>query len=847
MVHSNQLKQKKWSGSMKKILYFTAFAAVLFSCQREVEPIEKNNPEETVSSDARVFTATFEEAETKAGFTYDSSAKTYSHFWETTDQIAVFPMDNVYDRYRCANIENGTFVLDIEAAGTASITYPYNYAVYPYDALWNIDTDDYPTIIDADGKIVVDTYSSARLTEPYGYGNVMVARADGNQLSFKNLVGWIKISIQGDLAIKSLSLWDEEDYHNFIGPVYVEFDSSGEPVITPGSVGLSPCYEIDFINAGLDPVRLSMDRPTDFYFPSLPGTFEHGFTVHVRTTTQGTIDFTTTKSITVERNKVIPMAVKTITGPSATLKEGNLFNAAIKNLAANTTGLYQSAYNSNVKRIVLDTESNVNTGTVVSTAGSEKPVYANFDSGTVILSSEASTIYANADCHNMFYRFQGLENTPAIGLNTSNVTDMSSMFADCTALTSIDLSAYNTSNVTNMGNMFSNSGLTSIDLTGFNTSKVTNMSGMFDRCGGLTSLDVSGLDTGEVTDMNSMFYNCGNLTSLTLTGLNTAKVTNMNSMFLGCSNLSSLDFSSFNTSEVTDMASMFYLCSGLTGLDLSGFNTAKVTNMSYMFYYCYNLASLTLGSSFVTPEVTTMSHMFYNCNKLTSLVLSGFDFTKVTTTEQMFYDCLRLSGTLDLSSKSAPVLANMSSMFQNCSSLTLIKLPQTTTVLTKVTGLFLNCSSLTGIGTTNFNGRPTSVEKMFKGCSSLTALTLYPGFNTTDSNSYVSIFSGCTKLKTVDFQGLVIKGSGSPGLGGGTEFYAKFNNAFAGVSGCKVHSLGYVSTLLNTAPYNAFGTSYSTYNEGTKPTFAETTSHGGAAPSGYVYFCTQHSDYLNAL
>lgn len=38
------------------------------------------------------------------------------------------------------------------------------------------------------------------------------------------------------------------------------------------------------------------------------------------------------------------------------------------------------------------------------------------------------------------------------------------------------------------------------------------------------------------------------------------------------------------------------------------------------------------------------------------------------------------------------------------------------------------------------------------------------------------------------------------------------NNAFAGVSGCMVHSLGYVSTLLNTAPYSAFGTSNSTYD-----------------------------------
>lgn len=804
---------------MKKILCFAAFAAVLFSCQREVEPIEKNN-EETVSSEARVFTATFEEAETKAGFTYDSSAKTYSHFWETTDQIAVFPMDNVYDRYRCSNIENGTFVLDIEAAGTASITYPYNYAVYPYDALWNIDTDDYPTIIDADGKIVVDTYSSARLTEPYGYGNVMVARTDDNQLSFKNLVGWIKIRIQGDLAIKSLSLWDN-DYRKFIGPVYVEFDSSGEPVITPGPYGMAEYYNIDFNAAGLDPVRLSMDKPTDFYFPALPGTFEHGFTVYVYTTTQGEIDFQTTKSITIERNKVTPMAVKTITGPSATLKPGSQFNQAIKTLVNGSTS-YSYTNNSSIKSIVLDTGSTVNTGTEVQATGSEKPVYANFDSGTGVLtlSSEATTIYANADASNMFYRFLGLTSTPAVGLNTSNVTNMSYMFADCTALTSIDLSAYNTSNVTNMGYMFSNSGLTSIDLTGFNTSKVTNMSGMFDRCGGLTSLDVSGLDTGEVTDMSSMFYNCGNLTSLTLTGLNTAKVTNM--------------------------GQMFYFCSALKNLDVSGFVTSSVTNMSQMFYYCRLLQSLDV-SGFNTSEVTSMNGMFYFCQTLKSLNVHGFDLTKVTTTEQMFYNCYNLTDPIQFIYTTAPVLANMKEMFLGCSGVARIDLPGTTSALTNVKGLFQGCSTLSDIrNTSNFKGRPTDISYMFKGCSSLVGITLETGFNTTDCNTYVSLFSGCTSLHNVYFYGLVVKGSGSPGLGGGEDFYAKFNNAFAGC-GCRVHCVGYSSELGNTNPYNAFGTAHSSYTEGARPTFHDSASHSTAYQAGHVYFCTAHSDKIDEL
>ena len=62
------------------------------------------------------------------------------------------------------------------------------------------------------------------------------------------------------------------------------------------------------------------------------------------------------------------------------------------------------------------------------------------------------------------------------GSNTSNVTDMNSMFKYCRGLTSLDLRNLNTSNVTNMNSMFQFcSGLTSLDVSNFNTSNVTNM------------------------------------------------------------------------------------------------------------------------------------------------------------------------------------------------------------------------------------------------------------------------------------------------------------------------------------------------------------------------------------
>ena len=201
-------------------------------------------------------------------------------------------------------------------------------------------------------------------------------------------------------------------------------------------------------------------------------------------------------------------------------------------------------------------------------------------------------------------------------LNTSNVTNMESMFDGCQELTSLDLSNFNTSNVTNMNNMFYNcTNLTTLNISNFDTSNVTNMREMFVACKKLTTLDLSSFDTSNVNEMRFMFLGCTPLSTLDLSNFDTSNVTDMMGMFGDCSNLTSINLSSFNTSNVANMREMFGGCSNLTSLDLSNFNTSNVTNMIRMFYGCSNLTSLDL-SSFDTSSVAYMFGMFGNCSKL---------------------------------------------------------------------------------------------------------------------------------------------------------------------------------------------------------------------------------------
>ena len=257
-----------------------------------------------------------------------------------------------------------------------------------------------------------------------------------------------------------------------------------------------------------------------------------------------------------------------------------------------------------------------------------------------------------ADCTTLtstawwFFGFENLSRiTGIINLKTDKVTDMNSMFRDCSSLTSLDVTGFKTDNVTNMSSMFWGcSSLTSLDVTGFKTDNVTYMGGMFSGCSGLTSLDVTGFKTDKVTSMAVMFDGCRSLTSLDVTGFKTDNVTDMGHMFRDCSGLTSLDVTGFKTDNVTVMCWMFYNCFGLTSLDVTGFKTDNVTLMSWMFSGCSGLTSLDV-TGFKTDNVTDMRAMFEGCSGLKTIYAGeGWSTAKVTAGEDMFAGCTSLVG-----------------------------------------------------------------------------------------------------------------------------------------------------------------------------------------------------------
>ena len=358
-------------------------------------------------------------------------------------------------------------------------------------------------------------------------------------------------------------------------------------------------------------------------------------------------------------------------------------------------------------------------------------------------------------------------------LNTEQVTNMSYMFSDCSALTSLDLSNFNTAKVRDMSYMFYRcSALFSLDLSNFNTAIVTNMSYMFNGCSALSSLDLSNFNTAIVTNMSYMFFNCANLSSLDLSNFNTAIVSDMSLMFGSCSTLSSLDLSNFYTKEVRDMSYMFSRCSALTTIYASDkFVTSKVQSGISMFSACKNLKGTILNY-----KDSKTDHTYANCgtNGYFTPVFEYAEFNEGTGTLTFRRGLSKPKGAYALNLEASESgwwsthryeikkvvfeasFANARPTscyywFCNCSELTDIEGIENlnTENVTNMRGMFFNCPNLSSLDLTNFStGNVTDMNSMFGYCQ-LSSLDL-TSFNTANVTNMYHMFFGCSALKSLD-------------------------------------------------------------------------------------------------
>lgn len=303
--------------------------------------------------------------------------------------------------------------------------------------------------------------------------------------------------------------------------------------------------------------------------------------------------------------------------------------------------------------------------------------------------------------------FRGCENLRSITgmecLSTSLVTDMRYMFAECRALTEINLFAFNTATVTDMSYMFYNcSALTTIRVTKdtFDTGAVTNSANMFTGAvklvgGQGTVYDAAHVDKAyarndaghaapgyfsepESVHLTALLYGDGELVfqsdATPAAGRTVVKTYAADSYGHGddpdscawrdeAAQIKTVTFATRIQPE--SVAQWFQDCYNLTAVqNLENLDTSRVQDMSAAFARCISLTALDL-SALDTSAATDMSGMFKHCFNLTRVDLSSFDTAKVANVKDMFHGCEKLQ-TIYASEKFVADNAVSNHMFTDC-------------------------------------------------------------------------------------------------------------------------------------------------------------------------------------
>ena len=385
--------------------------------------------------------------------------------------------------------------------------------------------------------------------------------------------------------------------------------------------------------------------------------------------------------------------------------------------------------------------------------------YAWVENGNLVWWTNAANVYMPADCSSMcagsgvnvsqldFAGFNFANTTNARSMfegssvtavsnisNANNLSDVSSMFANCASLTNVDVDGL-AGNITALNKMFY--GCTSLAdngmafQAGFDTSGISDFTYMFANSG--AAADISAFTISDSANLESMFEGCkGSTVTLPSSGV---KPGNLKNTFKG-SGFNTLDFTGWDMTKVITLEGTFKDASSLTGITVDSWDLATCTNMDETFMNCKSLsnsssAPFDAGKIITSKNLTTLKRTFAGCYSLSEINLDRFYTSNVTDMTEMFAmntDSSKHSVLKDIkfgATYDTARVGSMNKMFYECESL----------------------ETLEGIDkfkTFNVN----DMEYMFAGDSSLTELDL-SSFETNKVNKYDHMFEDTTSLATI--------------------------------------------------------------------------------------------------
>ena len=248
--------------------------------------------------------------------------------------------------------------------------------------------------------------------------------------------------------------------------------------------------------------------------------------------------------------------------------------------------------------------------------------------------------------------------------NLSGVTNMGSMFYDCSSLNPLGaaataLNTWNTGNVATMFRMFLRATSFNANIGSWNTESVTDMRAMFYEATSFNQ-NIGSWNTSSVKDMAEMFMSANSFNG-NISGWNTSVVERMDWMFYEATSFNQ-NIGSWNTATVKSMTAMFYKATAFNQ-NIGNWNTASVNNMRDMFHDATSF-NQNIGY-WNTSSVTEMYNMFYNATSFNQNI-GNWITTSVTTMSDMFSGATSFNQYIGNWNTSS--VTNMDGMFSNATS-----------------------------------------------------------------------------------------------------------------------------------------------------------------------------------
>ena len=687
--------------------------AGLAGCAKENADSPEKNP---TSNTIVTLTANQENAETKAEISSENS-KIIN--WTTDNAITV--IDGAGNNVEFTLTE-GEGTSSGKFKGEVSKTADSYIALYPYQK----------DVTASEGTlkgVVLKSEQPAMAGSFDPEAALMMAESEAGSLSFKNIVGFVKVI--PTVSCARITLVSNNSESKLAGTADITM-TDGKPTATVADGASSSVSIVGDIKAG-----------STYYIAIFPETLAGGFRL-VFTTSDGQDTYkSTTNALTIKRNLVTNLGnvegkadeYPYVTFTAASEQTFRMTRASV------VTHLEYSVGGSDWLNIESGTDINFggNIGSLrlrgINVNGTSKE----YDWSKISFQDNNTKVSCKGDIRTLV-DWENYKNA-----NTENARFLY-LFKDCEALTSSPK---------------------------LPATKLADMcyQYMFSGCTSLT--EAPDLPAEEVPKdaYNRMFVNCTSLTKMPTISALTVKQAGMASMFSGCVELSNITnlkikdftgfsncYSMFENCTSMEMApklpalkvtwncyhSMFRGCTSLKKApDLPA--TELDTNCyQEMFWNCENLEEGPEVLPALTASMESYQQMFWGCKNLKKAPIIKAETMSKSSCQNMFRDCSSLINVPDLT---ATTLGEdcYCQMFQGCTSLTSVpNLPATELTTKCYARMFVNCTNITEavLPATTLAGQ--CYYAMFEGCSSLNKVTLkVKDFNNNDfDNGNLAPFEG---------------------------------------------------------------------------------------------------------